>query len=65
MPTTIIHTPFLENDARAIFLDAIPGELKQSGDYYSLRHEAPVTFESLDALRQQFSFDVNLSLIHI
>ena len=59
MPTTIIHTPSLANDAKKIFLDAIPGELKQSGDYYSLEHEAPVTLETLVALRQQFSFDIN------
>ena len=59
MPTTIIHTSSLDNNSQSILLDAIPGELVHSGDFYAIRHESPVTKEKVIALRQQFSFDIN------
>lgn len=59
MPTTIIHTPSLGIDSQQILIDAIPGELIHSGDFYTLRHESPVTKEKMLALREQFSFDIN------
>jgi len=59
MLTTIIHTPSLSSDAQAKLLDTVPGDLVHGGDYYTIRHEAPVTKETMIALRQQFSFDIN------
>ena len=59
MLTTIIHTPSLTRDSHAILLDAIPGELVHNGDYYKLLHTAPVTKETIMALRAQLSIDIN------
>ncbi|WP_455202721.1 phosphoserine phosphatase SerB [Kaarinaea lacus] len=59
MPTTILHTPSLDNDAQVILLDAIPGDLVHRGDFHTIQHANSVTKEKIAALRQQFSFDIN------
>jgi phosphoserine phosphatase len=59
MPKTILHTPTLDGDRQSQLLSAIPGTLRQRGDYYLLQHEDPVAREQLEVVRQQVSFDIN------
>jgi phosphoserine phosphatase len=59
MPKTILHTPTLDGDRQSQLLSAIPGTLRQRGDYYLLQHEDPVARDQLEVVRQQVSFDIN------
>ncbi len=59
MPLTIIHANTLDNEARKTLLKLIPGDLSYHDAHYRLRHDAPVTKDTMAALRQQLPFDVN------
>jgi phosphoserine phosphatase len=59
MSVTILHTPVLSGEARALLGSRLSGEVESCGRYFRIHHTAPIQSEKLQELRDLLPFDVN------
>lgn len=59
MATTLLHTPILSADDRALISSTVGGEFVRHDGFFELRRPAPLEREALERLRQGLRFDLN------